>query len=125
MKSPSPPPAGTLHEAFFDPVVLSGGGVGATGSSGVIDPDGFTVGSDDVEIDGLEWRNNSVILTLDDHVSLSGQTLDFIELDGSTDTSLDIADATVNRTAATWSWSVDSQPWEHGDLLMLRIRETA
>ena len=117
-------PTGTLHEAFFDPVDLSGSRVGATGSSGVIDPDEFTVGSDDVEIDGLEWRNNSVVLTLDDHVSLSGQTLDFIELDGSTDTSLDIADATVNRTAATWTWSVDSQPWEDGDLLMLRIRET-
>ena len=94
-------PAGTLHEAFFDPVVLSGGGVGATGSSGVIDLDEFTVGGDDVEIDGLEWRSGSVVLELDDYVSLSGQTLDFIELDGSIDTSLDIADATVNQTAAT------------------------
>ena len=44
-------PAGTLHEAFFDPVALSGGGVGATGSSGVIDPEEFTVAGDDVEID--------------------------------------------------------------------------
>ena len=79
-------PTGTLHEAFFNPVALSGGGVGATGSSGVIDPDGFTVGSDDVEIDGLEWRSGSVVLELDDYVSLSGQTLDFIELDGSIDT---------------------------------------
>ena len=117
-------PAGTLHEAFFDPVALSGGGVGATGSSGVIDPDEFTVGSDDVEIDGLEWRSGSVVLELDDYVSLSGQTLDFIELDGSIDTTLDVSDATVNQTTATWTWSVDSQPWEDGDLLMLRIRET-
>ena len=117
-------PASTLHEAFFDPVALSGGGVGATGSSGVIDPDEFTVGSDDVEIDGLEWRSGSVVLELDDYVSLSGQALDFIELDGSIDTSLDIADATVNQTAATWTWSVASQPWDDGDLLMLRIRET-
>ena len=46
-------PAGALHEAFFDPVALSGGGVGATGSSGVIDPDEFTVGSDDVEM--MAW----------------------------------------------------------------------
>ena len=117
-------PAGTLHEAFFDPVALSGGGVGATGSSGVIDPDEFTVGSDDVEIDGLEWRSGSVALELDDYVSLSGYALDFIELDGSIDTSLDIASATVNQTAATWTWSIASQPWEDGDLLMLRIRET-
>ena len=61
---------------------------------------------------------------LDDHVSLSGQTLDFIELDGSIDTSLNVSDATVNRSAATWTWSVASQPWDDGDLLMLRIRET-
>ncbi len=117
-------PAGTLHEAFFDPVDLSGSRVGATGSSGVIDPDEFTVAGDDYEIESLVWRSNSVVLTLDDHVSLSGQTLDFIELDGSIDTSLDIADATVNQTAATWTWSVDSQSWEDGDLLMVRIRET-
>ena len=117
-------PTGTLHEAFFDPVALSGGGVGATGSSGVIDPDEFTVGSDDVEIDGLVWRSGSVVLELDDYVSLSGKTLDFIELDGSIDTSLDVASATVNQTAGTWSWSVDPQPWEDGGLLMVRIRET-
>ena len=118
-------PTGTLHEAFFDPVDLSGSGVGATGSSGVIDPDEFTVGSDDIEIDGLEWRSGSVVLELDDYVSLSGQTLDFIELDGSIDTSLDFAGALVNESVGLWSWSVDSQPWEDGDLLMLRIRETA
>ena len=75
----------------------------------------------------LEWRSGSVVLELDDYVSLSGQTLDFIELDGSIDTSLDFAGALVNQTvAATWTWSVtDSQPWEDGDLLMVRIRETA
>ena len=117
-------PAGTLHESFFDPVVLSGGGVGATGSSGVIDPDEFTVSSDDYEIESLVWRNNSVVLTLDDYVSLSGQTLDFIELDGSIDTTLDFADGLVNEAVGMWSWSVDSQPWEDGDQLMLRIRET-
>ena len=118
-------PTGTLHESFFDPVDLTGGGVGATGSSGVIDPDEFTVGSDDVEIDGLEWLSGSVVLELDDYVSLSGQTLDFIELDGSIDTSLDIANATVNQTAATWTWSVASQPWQDGDLLMLRVRDSS
>ena len=118
-------PAGTLHESFFDPVDLSGSRVGATGSSGVIDPDEFTVGSDDVEIDGLEWRSGSVVLELDDYVSLSGQTLDFIELDGSIDTTLDVSDATVNQTAATWTWRATGAPWEDGDLLMLRIREAS
>ncbi len=118
-------PTGTLHEAFFDPVDLTAGGVGATGSSGVIEPDEFTVSSDDYEIESLVWRSNSVVLTLDDHVSLSAQTLDFIELNGSIDTSLNVSDATVNRTAATWTWSVASAAWEDGDLLMLRIRETS
>ena len=117
-------PAGTLHEAFFDPVVLSGGGVGATGSSGVIDPEEFTVAGDDYEIESLVWRNSSIVLELDRYVPLSGQTLDFIELDGSIDTSLDVAAATVNQTAATWTWSVTDQPWVDGDLLMVRIRET-
>ena len=105
-------------------MALSGSRVGATGSSGVIDPDEFTVGSEDVKIDDLEWRSGSVVLMLDDHVSLSGQTLDFIELDGSISTSLNVSDATVNQSAATWTWSVTGAPWEDGDLLMLRIRET-
>ena len=118
-------PTGTLHEAFFDPVDLTEGGAGATGSSGVIDPDEFTVGSDDVEIDRLEWRSGSVVLELDDYVSLSGYALDFIELDGSIDMTLDVSDATVNQTTATWTWSVTSAPWEDGDLLMLRIRDTS
>ena len=119
------PPADTLHEAFFDPVDLTGGGVGASGSSGVIDPDEFTVSGDDYEIESLVWRSNSVVLTLDDHVSLSGYSLDFIELDGSIDTTLDVADATVDQTAATWTWTVTSAPWVDGDQLMLRIRETS
>ncbi len=118
-------PTGTLHEAFFDPVDLTGGGAGATGSSGEIDPDEFTVSGDDYEIESLIWRNSSVILTLDDHVSLSGYSLDFLELDGSIDTTLDVSEATVNQTAATWTWSVTGAPWEDGAQLMLRIREAS
>ena len=118
-------PAGTLHESFFDPVVLSGGGVGATGSSGVIDPDEFTVDGDDYDIESLVWGANSVVLELDDYVSLSGYSLDFIELDGSIDTTLNVADATVNQKAATWTWSVTGAPCEDGDQLMLRIRDTS
>ena len=120
-------PAGTLHEAFFDPVDVTGGGVGASGSSGAIDPDEFTVSGDDYEIESLVWDedDNEVVLTLDDHVSLSGKSLDFIELDGSIDTTLDVADATVNQNAATWTWSITSAPWEDGDQLMLRIREAS
>ena len=118
-------PEGTLHEAFFDSVDATGRSAGATGSSGVIDPDEFTVSGDEYEIESLVWRNNSVILTLDDRVSLSGYSLDFIELNGSIDTTLDVADATANQSAATWTWSVTGAPWADGDLLMLRIRDTS
>ena len=117
-------PTGTLHEAFFDPVTI-GTTVGADATNGVIDPDEFTVSSDDYEIESVVWDedDDEVVLTLDAHVSLSGKTLDFIELDGSFDTSLNVSDATVNQTAATWTWSLTSTPWEGGDTLMLRIRE--
>ena len=57
-----------------------------------------------------------------------GQTLDFIELDGSIDTSLDIADATVNQTAATWTWSVTSSAlggWRFVDSAHPRIEHNA
>ena len=118
-------PPGTLHEAFFDPVTI-GTTVGADATNGVIDPDEFTVGSDDYEIESIIWNDDDeVVLTLDDHVSLSGKTLYFIEPDGSIDTSLDVSDATVNQTAATWTWSLTSAPWEDGDTLMLRIRNTS
>ena len=109
-------PTGTLHEAFFDPVTI-GTTIGA---------DEFTLSNDAYEIESIIWDDDDdeVVLTLDAHVSLSGKTLDFIELDGSIDTSLDVSDATVNETAATWTWSLTSAPWEDGDTVMLRIRET-
>ena len=119
-------PAGTLHESFFDPVAI-GTIIGADASNGVIDPDEFTVSNNDYEIESIVWDEDEdeVVLTLDDHVSLSGYSLDFIELDGSIDTTLNASDATVSETAATWTWSLTSAPWEDGDQLMLRIRDTS
>ena len=43
-------PAGTLHEAFFDPVTV-GTAVKADGSNGVLKPTSFTVGNTSTEID--------------------------------------------------------------------------
>ena len=80
-------PAGTLHEAFFDPVTV-GTAVKADGSNGVLSPTSFTVGGTATEITGLEWSNNEVVLTLGTHVSLSGYVLEFIALDGSVSLSL-------------------------------------
>ena len=115
-------PAGTLHEAFFDPVAV-GTAVKADGSNGVLKPTSFTVGGTATELTSLEWSSNQVVLTLGTHVSLSGHVLDFIALDGSVSLSLDAAAATVDSTAGTYSWPMTSQPWEDGDQLMLRIRE--
>ena len=80
-------PAGTLHEAFFDPVTVDTA-VKADASNGVLKPTSFTVGGISTEITGLEWANNKVVLTLSPHVSLSGYVLEFIALDGSVSLSL-------------------------------------
>ena len=114
--------AGTLHEAFFDPVTV-GTAVKADSSNGVLKPASFTVGSTSTEITSLEWSNNQVVLTLGTHVTLSGQVLEFIALNGSVSLSLVADEATVDSTAGTYSWPMTSQPWESGDQLMLRIRE--
>ena len=115
-------PAGTLHEAFFDPVTV-GTAVKADGSNGVLKPTSFTVGSTSTELTSLEWASNQVVLTLGTHVSLSGQVLDFIALDGSVSLSLSATDATLDSTAGTYSWPMTTEPWESGDKLMLRIRK--
>ena len=115
-------PAGTLHEAFFDPVTV-GTAVKADSSNGVLKPASFTVGSTSTEITSLEWSNNQVVLTLGTHVTLSGQVLEFIALNGSVSLSLVADEATVDSTAGTYSWPMASQPWENGDQLMVRIRE--
>ena len=115
-------PAGTLHEAFYDPVTV-GSAVKADGSNGVLKPTSFTVGGTATEITSLEWSSNQVVLTLGAHMSLSGHVLDFIDLNGSVALSLFPDAATVDSTAGTYSWSMSSQPWANGDKLMLRIRE--
>ena len=114
--------AGTLHEAFFDPVTV-GTAVKADGSNGVLKPMSFTVGGTATELTSLEWSNNQVVLTLGTHVSLSGYVLEFIALDGSVSLSLFTDSATVDSTAGTYSWPMTSQPWADGDQLMVRIRE--
>ena len=45
-------------------------------------------------------------------------TVNFIALDGSVSLSLGVADATVDATTGTLSWTVESQPWQSGDKLM-------
>ncbi len=114
-------PAGTVHEAFFDPVDLTPG-AGFSASSGVLEPAGFSIGGTAASITGLKWQSGSVVLTLAPYASLSGHTLDFIALDGSVDPSLPVSSATADSAAGTLTWAVPLQPWRDGDQLMLRIR---
>ena len=117
------PPTGAhpVHEAFFDPVAI-GAAVGADGTNGVLKPAAFTVGGASATITSLEWESGVVTMTLNPSASLAGHAVDFIALDGSVSLTLSFDDATQNGGALTWS--VASQPWNAGDLLMLRIRST-
>ena len=112
-------PADTVHEALFDPAAI-GTAVGADGTNGVVEPAGFNVGGTATTITGLKWEGGVVTLELSPAASLSGHALDFIALDGSVALSLDGGAATVS--GGTLTWSVADQPWQAGDLLMLRIR---
>ena len=115
-------PAGTVHEAFFDPVTV-GTAVGADGSNGVLKPTEFTVGGTATTMQGLKWENGSLVLTLSPHSPLTGNSLDFIALDGLVAFSLHSNDATADSAAGTLTWAVAAAPWQAGDRLMLRIRE--
>ena len=112
-------PTGTVHETFFDPVAI-GTAVGADGTNGVLKPTAFSVGGVSTALQALKWEGGTLTLELSPAASLSGNALDFIALDGSVALSLDGGAATVS--GGTLTWSVADQPWQAGDLLMLRIR---
>ena len=113
-------PDNVLHETTFDPVALQDG-VGVSADQGSTSHPGFTLDGSSVSIDGLKWDNGSVVLTLSPHASLAGQKLDFIDLEGSISLSLPASSATEDSAVGTLTWSTSDQPWEDGDLLMLRI----
>ena len=121
-------PAGTVHEAFFDPVTV-GTAVKADGSNGVLKPAMFTdVNGASATLERIAWEpevgeSGTVKLQVDPPTGLTDQEVNFIALDGSVSLSLQVANATVDAANRTLSWAVGSQPWQSGDLLMLRIRE--
>ena len=114
-------PEGTLHEAFFDPVTDS--------TNGVLDPATFTDANDaSATIERIAWEpgtgeSGTVKVKLSPHTGIAGHTVDFIALDGSVPLSLEVAAATVDATTGTLSWTVESQPWQSGDKLMLRVHQ--
>ncbi len=115
-------PAGTLHEAFFDPVT-DGSAVAADSSNGVLKPAAFTDANNaSATIQRIEWDAGTVKVKVSSQTGLAGQTVDIVELDGSVSLSLDVDNATVEAANNTLSWAVASQPWHDGDKLMVRIR---
>ena len=114
-------PAGTAHEAFFDPVTI-GSAVGADGTNGALKPTAFTANGTATALQSLKWESGTVMLTLNPNASLSGLALDFIALNGSVSLTLLASDAKVDSAAGTLRWSMATQPWREGDKLMLRIR---
>ena len=116
-------PAGTLHEAFFDPVTV-GSAIAADPTNGVLKPTSFTDANNaSATLQRIAYESNTVKLTLTPHTGLANHVLDFIALDGKISLSLDANEATVDAANNTLIWPVMPQPWKDGDKLMLRIRE--
>ena len=122
-------PEGTLHELFFDPVTLrqaqgKPSTVGADGTNGVLKPANFTdANGASATIQSISWVEGAVEVRVMPHDGLAGHVLDFIGLDGRVTLSVEVDGASVDAARNTLRWSVDSQPWEEGNKLMVRIRE--
>ena len=118
-------PEGSLHEAFFDPVAI-GEATGSDADNGVLDPPSFTLeGAGNVNMNRIDWQSERVEVELDPHsaTGFGNHHIDFLALDGTVTLRLDFDDAVEvegDETRAL-TWSVCSQPWDDGDLLMLRL----
>lgn len=115
----------SLHEAFFDPVDI-GEAVGADGESGVLQPEWFESEEGETVIERIAWSEGQVEMELSPATDLNDHRMDFIALDGSVSLRLAFDYAVAlsdDADVATFTWGVCDQPWEEGDLLMLRIAE--
>ena len=117
-------PESAVHEAFFDPVSI-GGTVGADSANGVLKPVSFSLtdGGSTATLSRIVWESGRATVELNPFLSLADHHVDFIALDGSVSLRLDFdaAAETIDGTKRTLDWNVCAQPWESGDLLMLRI----
>ena len=60
-------------------------------------------------------------MEIDPSTTVKGHAVNLVALDGSVTTTLAFDDAT--HSGGTLTWSVATQPWSDGDLLMLRIHK--
>ena len=109
----------TLHEAFFDPVVV-GTAVGAGGANGVLKPSAFSLDGATTTISSLKWQDGEVTMALSPtSTSLTDYAIDFIDTTGTTTLSL----TSDNASTTALTWTIPDKPWADGDLLMLRIHK--
>ena len=115
-------PAGTVHEAFFDPVDV-GGAVGADDGNGALMPASFTgVDGSAAVLRSIAYEAGEVTMTVSPVTAVAGQVVEFIGMDGTVGLSLDAASASVDAAGGTLRWGVASAPWEAGDRVMVRVR---
>ena len=126
-------PAGTMHEAFFDPAALGSGVVGRDAAQGVLTPSavgaatggavGASASSGAATLRRLTWDAGQLRLDVTG-ATLAGQQLELIRLDGTVGLQLRGDAATATATAGgghELRWPVCTQPWQPGERLMLRI----
>ena len=70
---------------------------------------------------GLNWQDGALTLTLDPYFPLTGLALEFID-DGDIILTLFPSEAATDSGAGTLTWAVPEQPWQDGDSLTFRIR---
>ena len=123
-------PPEVLHEAFFDPEAFSdptdngGAAVGFHDDSfGVLKPP--LIKGTSTSIQSLSWENKQVKMSTSESIDLSDYVMDFINLEGEASLTLGFDDATseIRLGIERRGWNVPEQPWQSGDLLMIRIRE--
>ena len=129
-------PAGTVHEAFFDPAALGSGVVGRDAAQGVLAPAAVgTAGGasgaagasgnsgSSATLRRLTWDAGQLRLDVAG-TTLAGQQLELIRLDGTVGLTLrgDAATRTATAAGHELRWPVCTQPWQPGERLMLRIR---
>ena len=122
-------PAGTVHEALFDPQDIDGQGVGFGSGKGFLSADKFiTEDGGEITLNRLEWSAGNVEIELEPYNRLPDHHIDFIALDGSVALRLDFDDALEVQDedeGQALSWGVCERAWQDGDLLMIRISKSS
>ena len=110
------PPADAVYEAMFDPVFLSGGGVGASPEQGGLSRVWGSLG-----INGVKWHDGNYTVTVDRSTDLAGHNFQFISQFGHVLVDMPMSATTHDATARTYTWPEVSSPWWTGHQVMIRF----